>query len=165
MKTIRLTLILTILSFGLLAQDFEVPKNYKLENAKDYDTYENDVVNSVNWLIKTPLNEQADKRKEANAFLFKWISGSSKVHIEIKQEIVTFMDSPDLLMIFMGAWTKYSIESKDFNDKINGTMTGVESVIDFYTKNKGLISKNKGVKKYIKMKEKGTLKEYVEKNA
>jgi hypothetical protein len=95
----------------------------------------------------------------------KWISGSPKVHIEIKQEIVTFMDSPDLLMIFIGTWAKYSIESKDFNNKINGTMTGIESVIDFYTKNKGQISKNKGVEKYIKMKEKGTLKEYVEKNS
>jgi hypothetical protein len=165
MKTIRLTLILTIFSFGVFAQDFEVPKNYKLENEKDYDTYEADVVNCVDWLIKTPVNEQGDKRKEANAFLLKWVSGSSKVHIEIKQEIVTFMDSGELLMVFMGSWTKYSLESKDFNNKINGTMTGVESVIDFYIKNKGQISKNKGVEKYIKMKEKGTLKDYIEKNA
>ncbi|MCZ8020508.1 MAG: hypothetical protein O9302_08310 [Cyclobacteriaceae bacterium] len=164
MKTIKLTLILTVLSFGTFAQTFEIP-NYKLQNAEDYDTSENDIVNCVDWLMKTPINDQVDKRKDANAFLMKWISGSPKVHIEIKQEIVTFMDSPDLLMIFIGTWAKYSIESKDFNNKINGTMTGIESVIDFYTKNKGQISKNKGVEKYIKMKEKGTLKEYVEKNS
>jgi len=164
MKTIKLTLILTVLSFGTFAQTFEIP-NYKLQNAEDYDTSENDIVNCVDWLMKTPINDQVDKRKDANAFLMKWISGSPKVHIEIKQEIVTFMDSPDLLMIFIGTWAKYSIESKDFNNKINGTMTGIESEIDFYTKNKGQISKNKGVEKYIKMKEKGTLKEYVEKNS
>jgi hypothetical protein len=64
----------------------------------------------------------------------------------------------------MGAWTKYSIESKAFDDKINGTMNGIESVIDFYIRNKGSISKNKGVEKYLKLKEKGTLKEFVEKN-
>jgi len=165
MKALKMTLILTLISIGVLAQTFEVPENYKLENSIDYDTYENDVINCVDWLMKTPLNEQIEKRKEANAFLFKWISGSTKVHIEVKQEIVTFMDAPELLMIFIGTWAKHSIESKDFNNRIDGTMTGVESVIDFYTKNKGLISKNKGVEKYIKMKEKGTLKEYVEKNA
>lgn len=164
MKTIRLTLFLTIFSCGLYAQDFVVPKNYTLEKANDFDKYEADVVNCVNWLISTPVNEQTERRKEANAFLFKWISGSSKVHIEIKQEIVTFMDSGELLMIFMGAWTKYSLETKDFDNKINGTIHGVESVIDFYNKNKGKISKNKGAEKYLKMKEKGTLKEYIEKN-
>lgn len=119
----------------------------------------------VTWLTTTPVNEQPDKRKEANAFLLKWLSGSSKVHIEVKQEIVTFMDNGDLLMIFMGSWAKYSIESGDFNNKINGTTAGIESVIDFYTKNKGVIPKNKGVDKYVKMKEKGTLKDYIEKNA
>jgi hypothetical protein len=162
---IRLTLILTILSVGAFAQEFEVPKDYKFDNVADYDTYESDVVRCVDWLIKTPSNEQADKRQASNAFLLKWISGSPKVHIEIKQEIVTFLDNGDLLMIFMGAWTKYSIESKAFDDKINGTINGIESVIDFYSRNKGSIPKNKGVEKYIKLKEKGTLKDFVEKNA
>jgi hypothetical protein len=161
---IKPTLILTLLSLGIFAQEFEVPKNYKFDSAKDYDTYESDVVRCVDWLIKTPVNEQADKRQASNAFLLKWISGSPKVHIEVKQEIVTFLDDGDLLMIFMGAWTKYSIESKAFDDKINGTMNGIESVIDFYIRNKGSISKNKGVEKYLKLKEKGTLKEFVEKN-
>lgn len=165
MKTIVLTLIFTLFLFVTQAQTFEVPKNVKLENASDFDSYEKDVVNCVSWLTTTPVDEQADKRKEANAFLLKWLSGSSKVHIEVKQEIVTFMDNGDLLMIFMGSWAKYSIESGDFNNKINGTNAGIESVIDFYIKNKGVIPKNKGVDKYVKMKEKGTLKDYIEKNA
>jgi hypothetical protein len=67
MKTIKLTLILTVLSFGTFAQTFEIP-NYKLQNAEDYDTSENDIVNCVDWLMKTPINDQVDKRKDANAF-------------------------------------------------------------------------------------------------
>jgi hypothetical protein len=165
MKAIGLTVIFILFHFAAPAQDFEVPKNYKLETSKDYDTYEKDIVNCVNWLTNTAVNVQTDKRKEANAFLLKWLSGSSKVHIEIKQEIVTFMDNGELLMIFIGSWAKYSLESGDFNNKIKGTSAGLESVIDFYTKNKGLIPKNKGVDQYLKMKEKGTLKEYIEKNA
>lgn len=166
MKSTISTLILTIISIGLFSQDFEVPKNYKLDKAEDYAPYERDVVKCFDWLMKTSLNEQTAKRKEANTFLLKWLSGSPNVSIEIKQEIVTFMGtSPDLLMIFMGGWAKYSLESKDFKNKIAGSMARIESVIEFYTKNKNFMTKDKNVEKYIKMKDKGTLKAYIEKNA
>jgi hypothetical protein len=166
MKTITLSFILMTIAFGIYSQDFEVPKNYKLDKAEDYAPYEQDVIKCFDWLMKTPINEKTAKRKEANAFLLKWLSGSPNVHLEIKQEIVTFMGtSPDLLMIFMGGWAKYSLESKDFNNKIAGSLAGIESVIEFYTKNKGLMPKDKNVEKYIKMKDKGTLKGYIEKNA
>jgi hypothetical protein len=166
MKTIIFSLILSSISMSLFSQDFEVPKNYKLDHAEDYESYEQDVVKCFDWLMKIPINEQSAKRKEANAFLLKWLTGSENVSIEIKQEIVTFMGtSPDLLMIFKGGWAKYAIESKDYNNKIAGSLAGIESVIEFYTKNKDLMTKDKNVEKYIKMKEKGTLKEYIEENA
>jgi hypothetical protein len=166
MKTITLTLILATISLGLFSQDFEVPENYKLDKSEDYAIYEQDVIKCFEWLMKTPINEQATKRKEANAFLLKWLSGSPNVHIEIKQEIVTFMGtSPDLLMIFMGGWAKYSLESKDFKNKIAGSKAGIESVIEFYTRNKDFLKKDKNIEKYIKMRKKGTLKAYIEKNA
>jgi hypothetical protein len=166
MRTFTLTFILALISTGLFSQGFEVPKNYKLDNAKDYAQYQDDVVKCFDWLMKTPLNEQTEKRGEANAFLLKWLSGSPDLSIDIKPDIVTFMGtSPDLLMIFMGGWAKYSLESKDFSNKIAGSKAGIEAVIEFYTKNRDLMSKDKNVEKYIKMKDKGTLKAYIEKNA
>lgn len=148
------------------SQTFEVPADYQLKTVQDYDNYEKDVIEGVNWILATPLSEQKEKRAEVNAFLLKWISGSAKVHVEVKPEIVTFMSSsPDLLMLFLGGWTKYSLESSDFDNKVNGSLAGIESVIEFYTKNKEFMSKDKNVEKFIKMKDKGTLKEYVEKNA
>ena len=166
MKKLTLILIFGSISFGLFSQNFEVPKSYILEKAEDYTQYENDVVKCVDWLIANPINEQASKRKEANAFLLKWLMGSPDIYIEIRQEIVTFQNSsPELLSIFMGGWAKYSIENKDFDNKTLGSLAGIESVIEFYTKNKGLISKDKNVEAYVKMKKKGTLKDYIEKNA
>lgn len=166
MKRLFLFLIALTVATFLFSQDFEVPKNYKLEKVGDYAPYEQDVINSVDWLMKTPVNQQTAKRKEVNAFLLKWLTGSPDVHIEIKPDIVTFISSsPDLLMIFMGGWAKYSLETKDFNNKIEGSLAGIESVIEFYTNNRDFISKDKNIEKYIKMKEKGTLKKYIEKNA
>ncbi len=166
MKTITSIFILLIIPLGLLAQEFNVPKDYKLDKAEDYAPYEQDIIKCVDWLAKTPLNEQQNKRKEANAFLLKWLTGSPNVHLEIKQEIVTFMGtSPDLLMIFMGGWAKYSLESKDFDNKIKGSKAGIETVIDFYNANREFMSKDKNVEKFIKMKNKGKLDEYITKNA
>lgn len=44
MKTTVLTLFYILFLFVAQAQTFEVPKNVKLENPSDYDTYEKDVV-------------------------------------------------------------------------------------------------------------------------
>ena len=166
MKTIISILILMTISLGLFAQDFSIPKDYKLDKAEDYASYEQDVIKCFDWLMQTPIHGQTAKRKDANTFLLKWLSGSPNVHIEIKQEIVTFMGtSPDLLMVFMGGWAKYSLESKDFDNKIKGSKAGIEAVIDFYNANREFMTKDKNVEKYVKMKNKGTLDGYIEKNA
>lgn len=166
MKTWLTLLLLITTSIFSIAQEFEVPV-YEFKTAEDYAPYNPKVLECINWLMKTPINEQSSKRKDANAFMLAYLSGSPDIHIEIKPEIVTFIGSktPDLLMAFMGGWAKYSIESEDYKNKVTGSLKGIETVIQFYEANKKVIPKDKDVEKYIKMKEKGTLKDYIEKNA
>lgn len=166
MKRILFTLMLSMLFAGVYAQEFQVPKDYKLDKAEEYAPYEKDIIKCVDWLINKPVNEEVDKRKQANAFLLKWLIGSPTVHIGLKQEIVTFIKGePDLLMIFMGGWARQSLLSKDYNNKVEGNLAGIEAVIEFYSKNKQFLKKDKEVEKYIKLKAKGTLKDYITKNA
>jgi hypothetical protein len=165
MKKLIGILMLTILAVNVFSQDFEVPKNYEFSNDEDFTKYEADILKSIDWLTNTPIQNQPKKRKEINDFVLVWLTGSPNVSIEIKTEIVNFMDpNPQLLMIFMCGWTKYSIETKDYNNKIIGNQKGIETVIDFYIKNKEYLKKDKNVEKYIKMKDKGTLEEYIIKN-
>jgi len=166
MKRVFGILMLTILSTGVFAQEYEVPKNYVFSNNEDFIKYETDVLKSIDWLTQTPIQTQPEKRKEVNTFVLAWLTGSPDVSVEIKTEIVNFMDTnPDLLMIFMCGWAKYSIETKDYDNKIMGNLKGVETVIDFYIKNKENLKKDKNVEKYIKMKENGTLEEFITKKA
>ena len=166
MKRIAFSALLALLGLTLYAQDFTVPPNYKLEKESDYAQYEQDVVRCVDWLLATPVDEQPAKRKQANAFLLQWLTGSPTVSIEINPQIVTFMEgSPEYLMIFMGGWAKHALETKDYSNKAAGSLAGIESVLAFYAKNQGVLKKDKNLEKYVKMKEKGTLQAYVEKNA
>lgn len=160
----RFPLLLALIFFISLqsfSQDFKVPANYKLEAAEDYAKYEQDVIDAVTWLQNTPVNEERGRRKEVVRFLMQWITGSPTVTIEIGK-LVTFMDDADYLMLFMGGWTKYALTTKDFTDKVKGNQAGIESVIDFYKKNKDIMGTHKGVEKYIKLQEKGKLAKYIE---
>jgi len=165
MKTYFFTLAFAAFSLGLFSQNFEVTQNYKLENAEDYAKYENDIIKFIDWLRETPINNEPDKRKEANAFLLKWMTGSPYVRLEINSDVVTFIgSSPELLMVFLGGWTKYVIVSKDFDNKLEGNLAGIEAVIYFYNKNKKFLPKDKDIEKYIKKQKKGKLKSFLEQN-
>lgn len=165
MKKIIGILMLTIIANHVFAQEFEVPNNYEFTSNEDYVKYEGEVLKSIDWLLTTPIKDQADKRKEVNTFLMTWLTGTKTVSVEIKTEIVNFMDpNPDLLMIFLCGWTQYSIETGDNKNKILGTQKGIEAVIDFYTKNNADMKKDANVEKYIKMQKKGTLEDFITKN-
>ena len=166
MKKLFGILMFSILAFSLVAQEFEVPKNCILSKEEDYAKYEGDILKGIDWLLKTPISSQPEKRREVNTFVITWLTGSPTVTVNIKTEIVNFMKpNPDLLMVFMCGWTKYSIETKDNNNTAMGNQKGIEAVIEFYIKNKEYLKKDNNVEKYIKLKENGKLEEYISKNA
>ncbi|MDR2037776.1 MAG: hypothetical protein LBQ60_07625 [Bacteroidales bacterium] len=157
MKKIFFVSIIVFQGILLFAQEFQVPTNYNLVKVEDYATYEQDIINCVNWLAKNPVDQNIEKRKAANTFLMKWITGSPSVKIELRQEIVTFMSNPDILMAFLGGWAKYSLETKDVSDQLKGNLAGLENAILVYNKNKNVIGKDKNIEKYIKLQSKGKL--------
>ena len=163
----QLLFFILVLSFtGLFAQEFSVPQNYSLKKPEDFTKYEKDVIQCIDWLMATPMNKQVEKRKEANAFLLAWMSDSPKVSITVFSKIVNFSDkNPELLMVFMSGWTKYSIETSDYSNIIVGNVKGIERVIEFYKKNKEFLEKDSNVEDYIKMQKEGKLEEFIKKNA
>ncbi len=161
MNKIKMLICLLFVSTSLLAQEVEIVNDVKLENAKDYKKTEQLVLNSTEWLLKTPISENPGKRKEVNAFLMKWMSGSPTVSIELVSGIVP-LDCADCLMSFMSGWTKYSIENDYSKNKVECAVAGAENAIEFYQKNKSELGKNSDMEKLIKQKKKGKLKKYIE---
>ena len=165
MKTIKNLLTLTLLlTFSLLhAQDFDVPKNVKYDNKEDYKLREKEILNCINWIENSPMNKNEDKRKEAYLFLIEWITGSPDVTIGINSNVLPFLDNkknPDLLVIFMGGWTKFAIENPSNKSEIDGNVAGLRSVIKVYKMGNG-IKKDKDIEKLIKLDEKGDLAKWV----
>lgn len=160
MNTIKILILLLFVSTSLFAQEVEIPSNVKLESTEDYKNTEGLVLNSTDWLLKTPISEKTEKRKEINAFLMKWMTGSPSVSIELVSGIVP-LDCPDCLLSFMSGWTKYSLENNYSNNKIDGALAGAENAIAFYVNNKTVLGKNPDMEKLIKHQKKGKLRKYI----
>lgn len=139
----------------------EEKKTFVLEKKEDYAKYETDVIKMYDWLLETPIGVDSDKRKAMNAFVIQWISGSPNVTIELSADIVTYMDCAECLTIFMGGWTKYVLETKDFDGKVKGNLAGTKGVIQFYTANKKALGKNKEIEKLIQLKDENKLEDFI----
>lgn len=163
MKTTVFLFIISLFSIHVKAQSYEVPKNYKLVLVEDYAPYEEDVIKTVDWMINTPIIVDIAKRKEASAFLFKWISGAPKVMISLTVENSDFGNS-DCLMIFMGAWARNNITNHVYDNPLESNLAGINAVIKFYNKNRKSLGKKKKIEKFIKLKKKGKLIDFIKKN-
>lgn len=151
---------------SLSAQEFEVPKNYSLVKAEDYEPYNQDVLNAIKWLENTPLDKQQDKRKNVSAFLMKWLTGSPKVSISINEYTIDLAEkNSELLMIFLGGWAEASINNSYKISDTEGNIAGIKSVVKFYNKNRKLgIKKNKTVEKLSKLKTDRDIEKWLKKN-
>lgn len=121
------------------AQEFELPKNISLRKAKDYLKYNTAVVNAVNWLEKTPIQEQIAKREKVSEFLTEWVTGTETLTINIYDFQVVLTDkNPDLLMTFLGAYSKFVIENPSEKDnELASNIAAFKSLLKVYKNNKG----------------------------
>jgi len=161
MKSKTILLFVLFLSFGLTAQEFNVPDNASYDSDTDYTSQEQNVLSAINWLMVTPVSEQQVKRKSVNAFLMQWMTGSPTVTIEITQAVAPFMECADCLMAFLSGWTKYSLENAYSKDRVAGALAGVNHTIAFYEANKKSLGTNSEIEKLIRKKEKGDLKSHI----
>ncbi len=161
MKRESLFIIFILAGLGLMAQDFQVPEVHRLETEEDFRQYEPDVLEAIEWLKQTPVHQDEGIRQEANRFLLEWLMTNPYLSIFLHDKIVPFSDDPELLMIFMGGWTRYALEARDFDNVYKGNLNGVKAVIDFYQANRNYLETNRHIENLMEMQEKGELEDFV----
>jgi hypothetical protein len=166
----NLKVLLTVFSLVLLmpafAQDEEEDDGllYEVPKAKeDFDSSEHRVIATINWLEKTPLNKHTKKRQEQNSLLVQWITNSPTVTVEVNSDIAPLSKkNPELLMFFMGGWTRYCLEHDHSTDKLQCNIAGLESAIRIYKKGINM-NPDKQMDKLVALQEKGELEKWVKK--
>ncbi|MDR9398544.1 MAG: hypothetical protein RI562_05730 [Salibacter sp.] len=147
---------------GSFAQSFDVPESYKLEKGEDYEKYEGEILNCINWLMNSEPNKESEKRDEASKFYLEWIAGTPDVTIDLNLDVAPFAEkSPELLIIYMGGCTKKALNSDEPVSIVDGSETGLISVIEYYQKYEDTLEKNRKVKKLIRLQKKEKLHQFV----
>lgn len=165
MKNIKFIIVLLLTSQMIFAQDFEIPKNIKLEQESDYLKYEEDVLNGINWLENTGVQDYITKRENISAFVLEWIMGTPTISIGLQAfQINLTKKNPELLTSFLGGWTKFAIENPSKKeDAIKANIEGFKSLTKVYAANKGKgMKKDNKIEKLIKLNLE-ELKEWVRK--
>jgi len=165
MKKLLLFLPLALLLALPAAQaqsSYQAPTGYSLQTADDYTEYEPQVVATVNWLEKTPLGQQPELRKQADQFLFQWISGSSSVSVQLQKYVADLAgQDSELLMLFMGGWARHQLQHPEVKDPAVLNTEGIRTMLRAYRA--GGFKKNKQLDELTKLDSKGTLAEWVKK--
>ncbi len=159
------TMFLLAISLNGMAQLSPVPKSYSLTTPEDYNKYEKDVINVINWLEQTSWNSNNGERQIANSFFLAWMSGSPIVTIEVSDDILMKImeKNKEYLIAYMGGYTKYTLQTradKTSFDVNKAKLAGFKAVIAKYNAEKKR-SRDKNVEMLSQLNDEGKLENWV----
>jgi hypothetical protein len=133
----------------------EIPKGKEAFKAS-----EPKVLATIEWLETTPIGEQEDMRKLQAALLLGWVSDSPTVTLTLNGYILDYVKkNEELLPIFIGGWTKYSLENEYSSDPVQCNLAGVRSMIKVYKA--GKLKKDKNLQELVDLDAAGKLEAWI----
>ena len=125
----------------------QIPENADMRTKEDFEAAEPLVLESSNWLTNTDLNKNTQERKKVNEFVWKWVSGTPALTIDITDELTKlYNNNIQLLNVFLAAYSSYYIRHKTDFTNLSASREGIHAMILVY--NKGIdIKKNKHLEK------------------
>ncbi len=153
------SLLLTIFVLGIFvcfAQNIEIPKNYKFENASDYQKHKTEALKCIDWLDQNKFDQYVDARKEAYNFVYQWIilnpdysySSISTIVADIMNDKHPF--AAELIMAYMMGEIVYAENNKSAQlSEIH--LAGIKNMIEAVDNNSHLNFNSKAAKKYSKL--------------
>lgn len=127
----------------------------------DYVRSEPAVINTIDWLENSPINQQVARRNQLNNKFLAWVTNSPTVRIKLNEKITSFTKkNHELLFIFMGGWTKYSLQNAYSNDSVKCNLAGVNSAMKVYLLGNGIL-KDEEMEKIITINSNNQLEAWV----
>ena len=141
--------------------NFELPQNIELKSKDDYSKYEATMTGAAKWLEETDLDKDADKRKQVNSFVLKWVSGSPTVNVDITEQLAKiYGKNIQLLGVYLASYASNFIQNKTSATKFTATKAGLISMMNVYKK--GIdISRSKEMEKMIRLTSDNKLDDYI----
>jgi hypothetical protein len=161
---LSLFFVITFIITATAQTNFDLPQNVELKSKDDYTKYETTMIGAAKWLEETNLDKEAEKRKQINAFVIEWISGSPSLSVDITEQLSKiYGKNTQLLAIYLANYASNFLQNKTSATKFTEVKAGLISMMNVYKR--GIdISRSKEMEKVIKLTSENKLDEYINGN-
>lgn len=161
MKSLKITILslFVICAFQLTAQESKLLSKVP-ETKEEFVASEPQVIATVDWIENTPIDENEEMHKFQYALLIQWLTNSPTVTLELNAYVMDYTKkNGDLLVVFMGGWTKYALQNEYTKDEIPCNLAGLQSMIKVYKT--GKLKKDKKMDELVELEAEGKLETFV----
>ncbi|WP_224995477.1 hypothetical protein [Cesiribacter sp. SM1] len=163
MKKLLLVLTLLFTAFCTYAQDFSALQKVEYKEKTEYKAYESQILESANYILSVPVDDNNPNRQAALKALVTWMSGTPDYKFMVDETAAKLMHKNDAVLgIYFAAMTKYVLENSDkASDNNEIKLNAVTLLLDYCEVKSNKMKLNKELKKAIAAKNGGKLKEYL----
>ena len=123
---------LYLFSLNLYGQELPNLKNVKLNKKASYKNAEPTIAKVVDYLFKTPIDKKNKARNNAGRFLLDWMNGTPDHVFYLEEKETSFFNTdPDLLLMYMAALTKFSLEHPAAKEKQTQALGAMSLILPY----------------------------------
>lgn len=164
MRKTLLVIFLFLASFSLTSYGQELPnlKNVKLNKKASYKHAEPTILKVVDYLFQTPINKKNKSRNNAGQFLVDWMNGTPDYIFYMEERETSFFNTDsDLLLMYMAALTKFSLENPTIKEKQEQTLGAMNLLLPYLYQQSDKKTWTKELWQLYDASKNGKLKEFV----
>ena len=151
---------LLIISVGTgFAQTLPKFDQYKFNTTSDYKLADSAVLQTANFLLSTPIDQNIPTRIKAGQFVMRWMEGTPDYTFSLEQNAIKYLSgNVDLMLLYMTSMAKYALETKSTDVKVI-TINGVKTLLAYVNNPTSNVKKDKNLKKLSDANDRGNLED------
>jgi hypothetical protein len=153
---------LLIISIGTgFAQSLPKFDQYKFNKDSDYKLADSAVLQTANFLLSTPIDQNIPVRLKAGQFVMRWMEGTPDYTFSLEQAPTKYLSgNVHLMLLYMTSMAKYALETRSSDVKAI-TINGVKTLLAYVNNPVSNVKKDKNLKKLSDANDKGNLEYFL----
>lgn len=153
---------LLIISIGTcFAQNLPKFDQYNFNQTSDYKLADSAVLQTANFLLSTPSDQNIPIRLKAGQFVMRWMEGTPDYTFSLEQNAIKYLSgNVDLMLLYMTSMAKYALENRSNDVKVT-TINGVKILLAYINSPVSNVKMDKNLKKLSDANEKGKLEDFL----
>ena len=161
MKKLLVFFLLIISASTCFAQNLPKFDHYKFNKDSDYKLADSAVLQTANFLLSTPIDQNIPVRLKAGQFVMRWMEGTPDYTFSLEQAPIKYLSgNVNLMLLYMTSMAKYALETKANDVKII-TLNGVKTLLAYVNSPVSDVKKDKNLKKLSDENDKGNLENFL----